>query len=91
MEAAAHLVALVLEGARATGATGFRPEVKYRVTDDHLPLIRAGIPSVDIIDFDYPPWHTQSDTPDRVSGESLAQVARVAGWILYASPLAGRR
>jgi len=84
-------VALVIEGARATGARGFHPDVRHRVTDDHLPLIRAGVPAVDVIDFDYEPWHTQADTPDRVSGESLAQVARVAGWIVYESPLAGRR
>lgn len=91
MEGAASLVALVQDAARATGARGFREGVRHRVTDDHLPLLRAGVPTVNVIDFDYPAWHTHADTPDQVSGESLAQVARVAGWILYASPLAGRR
>lgn len=88
VQAAANLVALVQEGARAMGASGFREGVRHHVTDDHLPLIRAGLPTVNIIDFDYPAWHTQADTPDKVSGESLAQVARVAGWLLYSSPLA---
>ena len=41
------------------------------VLDDHIPLIRRGIPSIDLIDFDYPPWHTISDTPDKCSAESL--------------------
>lgn len=90
MESASNLVALVQEAARATGARGFKEGVRHRITDDHLPLIRAGIPTVDLIDFDYPAWHTLADTPDKVSGESLAQVAGVAGWILYSSPLSRR-
>jgi len=44
---------------------------KYSITDDHTPFLEAGIPAVDIIDFDYPFWHTSSDTPDKVSPESL--------------------
>ena len=46
----------------------------YEMTDDHTPLIEAGIPSIDIIDFDYPPWHTLADTPDKCSAASLATV-----------------
>jgi hypothetical protein len=85
---AASLVALVWEGAKAVKATGFREGIRHMVTDDHVPLLDAGIPAVDIIDFDYPAWHTSSDTPDQVSGESLAQVARVAAWLVYDSALA---
>ena len=44
---------------------------KYRIIDDHLPFIQAGIPAVDMIDFDYPYWHTVADTIDKVSPESL--------------------
>lgn len=52
------------------------------VEDDHVPLNRAGIPAIDIIDFDYPHWHRLSDTPEQCSGESLAEVARVLGvWV----------
>ncbi|MBV1859885.1 MAG: M28 family peptidase [Nannocystaceae bacterium] len=47
------------------------------ILDDHVLLSRAGIPSVLLIDYDYEPWHTHADTLDRVSGESLATVARV--------------
>ena len=88
---AANLVAMVLEGARATGARGFRPEPRYRLTDDHVPLLEAGIPTVDIIDFDYPAWHTRRDVVDQVSAESLAEVARVAVWLVTRSPLARGR
>lgn len=83
---AANLVALVLEAARSAGATDFHPDVRYTITDDHLPLLDAGLPCIVIIDFDYPAWHTVSDTPDRTSGTSLAQVARVGAWLLYESP-----
>jgi glutaminyl-peptide cyclotransferase len=42
--------------------------------DDHTPFLEAGIPAIDIIDFDYPYWHTVQDTPDKVSAESLKAV-----------------
>ena len=88
---AANLVALVLAGARATGARGFHEEPRYRITDDHVPLLEAGLPAVDIIDFDFPAWHTHRDLPDQVSAASLAEVARVAAWLVYRSPLARGR
>jgi glutaminyl-peptide cyclotransferase len=87
-ERAANLVALVLEGARATGARAFQSEPLYAITDDHVPLLEAGVPAVDIIDFDYPAWHTHRDLPDQTSAASLAEVARVAAWLVYRSPLA---
>jgi glutaminyl-peptide cyclotransferase len=87
-ERAANLVALVLEGARATGATAFHDEPRYAITDDHVPLLEIGVPAVDIIDFDYPAWHTHRDLPDQTSAASLAQVARVAVWLIYHSALA---
>jgi hypothetical protein len=45
--------------------------------DDHLALNRAGIPAVDIIDFEYPHWHRLTDVPENCSGDSMKQVARV--------------
>jgi hypothetical protein len=50
---------------------------KYRIIDDHLPFVQAGIPAVDIIDFDYPYWHTVADTTDKVSPNSLKIVGEV--------------
>jgi hypothetical protein len=47
------------------------------VLDDHLALNDAGIPAVDIIDFNYPHWHRLSDVPANCSKESLTEVARV--------------
>ncbi len=44
---------------------------RYSMLDDHTPFLQAGIPAVDIIDFDYPYWHTAADTPDKVSPKSL--------------------
>jgi glutaminyl-peptide cyclotransferase len=52
----------------------FIPEYRYSITDDHIPFLNAGLPAVDIIDFDYPFWHTVSDTPDKVSAASLQAV-----------------
>jgi glutaminyl-peptide cyclotransferase len=45
--------------------------------DDHLPFLAAGVPSVDLIDFDFPAWHTANDTLDAVSARSLQIVADV--------------
>ena len=55
----------------------FIPQLKYQIIDDHLPFVRAGIPAIDIIDFDYPYWHTVDDTLDKVSPESLQIVGDV--------------
>jgi hypothetical protein len=87
-ERAANLCAIVLEGAKATGARSFRATPRYGVTDDHVPLLEAGLPAVDIIDFDYAAWHTHMDLPDQTSAKSLAEVARGAAWIVYRSSLA---
>ncbi len=48
------------------------------VTDDHSPLNAAGVPTIDLIDFDYPPWHTAEDKIDKVSADSLQIVGKVA-------------
>ncbi len=45
-----------------------------RIEDDHVPFLEAGVPAVDIIDLDYPPWHTAGDTLDKVSARSLQTV-----------------
>ncbi len=54
----------------------FIPSYKYSMEDDHTPFLEAGLPAVDIIDFDYPHWHTTQDTPDKVSAESLETVGK---------------
>jgi Zn-dependent M28 family amino/carboxypeptidase len=64
----------------------FIPEYKHSMLDDHTPFLEAGIPAVDIIDFDYPYWHTVQDTPDKVSAESLQAVGEtVRAWVMQQS------
>ncbi len=57
------------------------------MTDDHTPLNAAGIPTIDLIDFDYPPWHTAADTMDKLSAESLGIVGSVAARYLAETAL----
>jgi Zn-dependent M28 family amino/carboxypeptidase len=53
-----------------------------RILDDHVPFLEAGIPAVDIIDFDYPYWHTTEDTVDKVSPQSLKVVGEtLLSWL----------
>jgi hypothetical protein len=52
------------------------------ILDDHTPLNDAGIPTIDLIDFDYPPWHTAEDTIDKLSAESLQTVGAVTAYYL---------
>lgn len=48
------------------------------LTDDHVELQKAGIRAVDVVDFDYPYWHTGEDTIDKISAASLGVVGDVA-------------
>jgi len=50
--------------------------------DDHVPLNTIGIPTLDIIDFDFPWWHTADDTMDKISAQSLQTVGFVALYYL---------
>jgi Zn-dependent M28 family amino/carboxypeptidase len=56
----------------------FRPTVGYTVIDDHVPLQEIGVRAIDVIDFEFPAWHTTDDTIDKVSAESLQIVGEVA-------------
>nr|WP_290666343.1 M28 family peptidase [Ardenticatena sp.] len=67
---------------------GFYNEPRWTIIDDHLPFIRRGIPAVDLIDFDYPVWHTMEDTCEQLSAESLHKVGRVVEtWIERGAPI----
>ena len=64
----------------------FIPSYKYSMEDDHTPFLQAGIPAADIIDFDYPYWHTTEDTLDKVSAASLEAVGKTLWtWITQQS------
>ena len=64
----------------------FIPEYKYSMDDDHTPFLQHGMRAVDMIDFDYPYWHTIEDTADKVSAESLERVGRTLQTWLENSP-----
>jgi hypothetical protein len=65
--------------AKRLGVREFIFRQQYEIRDDHLALNNiAKIPTCDIIDFDYPYWHTRGDTPARCSALSLAKV----GWVM---------
>jgi len=65
----------IWESARLLGYDEqFIAEERYSMLDDHTPFLEAGIPAIDIIDFDYEYWHTTEDTADKVSAQSLAAV-----------------
>ncbi|RMG42029.1 MAG: M28 family peptidase [Planctomycetota bacterium] len=65
----------------------FVPTVRHTVNDDHIPLNRiAGIPTCDLIDFDYPAWHTTRDTPEQCSASSLQKVGSVISQWLWEGP-----
>lgn len=59
-------------------AAGFHQFIDARVpeplVDDHVPLTEAGIPSILLIDYTYPPWHTHADTIDQLTADSLGAV-----------------
>ena len=83
--------------AQRLGVKAFVMRVRHDIRDDHLPLNEiARIPTIDVIDFDYPRpgigapsyWHTQQDIPANCSGESIAAVVWVAHqWLLSKSEL----
>ncbi len=66
----------------------FIPRVGSAVTDDHRPLIDAGIPTIDIIDYRLnqgfdPTWHTSSDNMDNISRNTLGAVGKVLTHYLW--------
>jgi Zn-dependent M28 family amino/carboxypeptidase len=56
----------------------FVQESGGEVIDDHVPLLRAGLRVIDVIDLTYPPHHTPQDTMDKISAKSLTIVGDVA-------------
>ncbi|MDZ7316119.1 MAG: M28 family peptidase [candidate division KSB1 bacterium] len=77
------VVRKVWDKAAELGIVEFLPQQGSAVYDDHIPLLRVGIPCIDIIDFDYPYWHTLQDTPDKCSPASLEKVGRVVTAVIY--------
>lgn len=80
---APDLVRKIWDRARELGLKAFKAQPGDVVYDDHMPLLAKGLPTVDIIDFTYPAWHTLADTPDKCSAHSLGVVGRLVSSLAY--------
>jgi glutaminyl-peptide cyclotransferase len=75
--------AIFAQAAQLGYASSFIPQLRYSMTDDHTPFLERGFPAVDLIDFDYPYWHTMQDTCDKIGPESLEKVGRtMQQWLM---------
>ena len=73
-----HLAAALLTAAEQLGVRRNFGFFGQQILDDHVTIATiARIPAIDIIDFDFPPWHTSGDTLDKLSAASLETVGRV--------------
>lgn len=88
------LTDIIWQTAAALGYGAHFPNTSYYIEDDHIPFLQAGVPAVDLIDFQYGTdanhglggpqnayWHTVQDTTDKVSAESL----KIVGDVIVAS------
>ena len=73
----AWLTDVIWAAAKRVGHGNYFLSASEEISDDHLPFLDAGIPAVDIIDFDYPAWHTPDDTLQNVAARSLQIVGDV--------------
>ena len=88
---AGDIVNLVWRKAQAAGAGNlFVNSVGGAVNDDHVPLLQAGIPAIDIIDLRpgsdhgfFPHWHTTADTPDKLDPATLQAVGNTLLAVIY--------
>lgn len=83
-----QIVEKVWSMAESLGIYAFERRSGGFINDDHKMLIEAGIPCIDLIDFEYPDplnsyWHTLQDTPDKCSAESLEAVGTVLLNLIY--------
>lgn len=65
----------------------FPKSLGVTIEDDHIPINEAGLPTMDLIDFTYEPWHTLHDTPDKCSPNSLGKVGKMLqSWLSQNPP-----
>lgn len=67
---------VVMESAEELKYEKYFTEGSKDILDDHYPFLISGIKAVDIIDLNYPAWHTSSDRMDQISEESLGIVGK---------------
>ena len=80
------LAKIAVHAARRAGYPGKVRLVPEIVTDDHVPFLEGGYKAIDLIDFSYGPdnsfWHTDRDTPENISEESLLVSGRIVAELL---------
>jgi len=79
-----RLTTLAFDCARRLGVRDRLSLARGEILDDHVPFLEAGMPAVDLIDFEYGSrpglndyWHTPEDTLDKLSAQSLETVGRL--------------
>ena len=75
----AALNKLVWSTAADLGYKAFFTDQQIGEDDDHMPFVRAGVAAIDLIDIDYPPWHNDTDTMDKLSAQSM----EIVGTVVY--------
>ena len=93
MQSASIYVNEIWNTAQTLGLRHFHNVRESNISDDHLPLIEAGIPSVDIIDGDLVGhqssdpnrkyWHTLDDLPKHISRETMGEVGKLLLTLIY--------
>jgi glutaminyl-peptide cyclotransferase len=73
----AALRKLVWSAAAELGYGAFFQNDQQGEEDDHMPFVKLGVPAIDVIDIDYPPWHKDTDTMDKLSARSFDIVGTV--------------
>ena len=79
----AFLNKLVWQTASELGYKAYFLDKTLAMDDDHMPFLKLGVPAIDLIDFDYPPWHEDTDTLDKVSAHSLEIVGTVVAEAIH--------
>ena len=87
-----QLLNIIFEVARRNQLGRYVGGPRRHINDDHVPFLEARIPAVNLIDFGYGPrssstsggawWHTEEDTLDKLSPDSLHVVGRIVLWSL---------
>jgi len=71
------LTDIIWSTAQKMGRASIFVDASTPIEDDHIPFLSAGVPATDIIDLDYPAWHTPADTLDQTQARSLQIVGDV--------------
>lgn len=81
MNSSESLRRLIWATAAELGYSRYFLNEQSAIVDDHIPFVQRGVNAVDLIDFDYGPnnsyWHTEKDTMDKLSADSLQIVGNV--------------